>query len=161
MKKRKMNLKQMFSDYSRMLRPFWKFDKPLVILMLLYEIAKNLMWSVGWLVFLQLIVDWTERGKGLYQIGLLILGLFAAELFVHLFEPVVKAHYITPHMERVKMRINHSVYDTLIRTDYQYFDTEDLSQKETEMYISGFKAKLKKDTSYKGLWTVSFTLNEF
>jgi len=39
--------------------------------------------------------------------------------------------------------------------------TENLSQKETEMYISGFKAKLKKDTSYKGLWTVSFTLNEF
>ena len=26
--------------------------------------------------------------------------------------------------------------------------------------LSGFKAKLKKDTSYKGLWTVSFTLNE-
>ena len=42
----------------------------------------------------------------------------------------------------------------------QYFDTEDLSQKEAEMYISGFKAKLKKDTSYKGLWTVCFTLNE-
>lgn len=29
------------------------------------------------------------------------------------------------------------------------------------MYISGYKAKLEKDTSYKGLWTVSFTLNEF
>ena len=85
MKKRKMNLNQMFSDYSRMLCPFWKFDKPLVVLMLLYELAKQFMWSVGWLVFLKLIVDWTERGKGLYQIGLLILGLFAAELFVHLF----------------------------------------------------------------------------
>ena len=134
MKKRKMNLKQMFSDYSRMLRPFWKFDKPLVILMLLYELAKQFMWSVGWLVFLKLIVDWTERGKGLYQIGLLILGLLAAELFVHLFEPVVKAHYITPHMERVKMRINHSVYDTLIRTDYQYFDTEDFYNRFTVTY---------------------------
>lgn len=38
----------------------------------------------------------------------------------------------------------------------QYFDTEDLALKETEMYITGYK-----DTSYKGLWTVSFTLNEF
>mgnify|MGYP000760442761 CR=1 FL=1 len=26
--------------------------------------------------------------------------------------------------------------------------------------IKGYKAKLKKDTSYKGLWTVSFTLKE-
>ena len=42
----------------------------------------------------------------------------------------------------------------------RYFDTETLELKETEMYISGFKASLKKDTSYKGLWTVSFTLNE-
>ena len=29
------------------------------------------------------------------------------------------------------------------------------------MYVDGFKAKLHKDTSYKGLWTVSFTLKEF
>ena len=43
----------------------------------------------------------------------------------------------------------------------QYFDTEDLALKETEMYITGYKAKRYKDTSYKGLWTVSFTLNEF
>lgn len=42
-----------------------------------------------------------------------------------------------------------------------YFDTETLEQKETEMYITGFKAKLEKDTSKKGLWSVSFTLNEF
>lgn len=43
----------------------------------------------------------------------------------------------------------------------QYFDTENLALKETEMYITGYKAKLEKDTSYKGLWTVSFTLKEF
>lgn len=42
----------------------------------------------------------------------------------------------------------------------QYFDTEDLDLKQTEMYIDGFKAELEKDTSYKGLWTVSFTLKE-
>ena len=28
------------------------------------------------------------------------------------------------------------------------------------MYVEGFKAKLKKDTSYKGLWNISFTLKE-
>ena len=28
------------------------------------------------------------------------------------------------------------------------------------MYVTGYKAKLRKDTSYKGLWTVSFTLKE-
>ena len=30
----------------------------------------------------------------------------------------------------------------------------------TEMYVDGFKVKLEKDTSYKGLWTVGFTLRE-
>lgn len=43
----------------------------------------------------------------------------------------------------------------------EYFDPEHLVLKETEMFIKGFKAKLYKDTSYKGLWTVSFTLYEF
>lgn len=42
-----------------------------------------------------------------------------------------------------------------------YFDTETAEMKSTEMYVEGFKAKLEKDTSYKGLWTVSFTLKEF
>lgn len=43
----------------------------------------------------------------------------------------------------------------------EYFDTETAEMKNTEMYIEGFKVKLEKDTSYKGLWTVSFTLKEF
>lgn len=42
-----------------------------------------------------------------------------------------------------------------------YFDTESLAVKQTEMYVEGFKAKLVKDTSYRGLWSVSFTLKEF
>ena len=41
-----------------------------------------------------------------------------------------------------------------------YFDTETLEMKRTEMFISGYKAALVKDTSYKGLWKVSFTLKE-
>lgn len=42
-----------------------------------------------------------------------------------------------------------------------YFDTETLGMKQAEMYIDGYKASLVKDTSYKGLWKVSFTLKEF
>ena len=42
----------------------------------------------------------------------------------------------------------------------KFFDPETVSQKQTEMYVDGFKAKLKKDTSYKGIWVVSFTLRE-
>ena len=42
-----------------------------------------------------------------------------------------------------------------------YFDTQALEIKKTEMYIEGYKAVLVKDTSYKGLWRVSFTLREF
>ena len=42
----------------------------------------------------------------------------------------------------------------------QYFDVETAELKLAEMYVTGYQAKLKKDTSYKGLWTVSFTLKE-
>ena len=42
----------------------------------------------------------------------------------------------------------------------QYFDGETAELKRAEIYVTGYKAKLKKDTSYKGLWTVSFTLRE-
>lgn len=54
-----------------------------------------------------------------------------------------------------------SAYAKKSKIQVQYFDTDELRLKETEMYISGYKAKLEKDTSYKGLWTVSFSLNEF
>ena len=40
-----------------------------------------------------------------------------------------------------------------------FFDPETASVRQTEMYVEGFKAKLKKDTSYKGLWIVSFEQN--
>ncbi len=43
----------------------------------------------------------------------------------------------------------------------KYFDPETVDVKTTQMYVDGFKAKLEKDTSYKGLWTVSFVLKEF
>ena len=42
-----------------------------------------------------------------------------------------------------------------------YFDTETLEMKEAEMFVEGYKAVLVKDTSFKGLWKVSFTLKEF
>ncbi len=54
-----------------------------------------------------------------------------------------------------------TIYSKLSKITVQYFDTDDLTVKETEMYIDGFKATLKKDTSYKSLWNVSFTLKEF
>ena len=43
----------------------------------------------------------------------------------------------------------------------EYLDTESLEMRRTEMYMEGYKAGLVKDTSYKGLWKVSFTLREF
>ncbi len=54
-----------------------------------------------------------------------------------------------------------SAYAKKDKIQVSYFDTETLGVRETEMYITGFKSKLEKDTSYKGLWTVSFTLKEF
>lgn len=54
-----------------------------------------------------------------------------------------------------------TVYKQKAKIAVKFFDTETLEVKAAEMYITGYKAKLEKDTSYKGLWTVSFTLNEF
>ena len=51
-------------------------------------------------------------------------------------------------------------YAKLDKISVQYFDAETSELKLSEMYVTGYKAKLKKDTSYKGLWTVSFTLKE-
>jgi hypothetical protein len=42
----------------------------------------------------------------------------------------------------------------------KYFDTETADVKSTEMYVDGVNAKLENNRSYKGLWTVSFALNE-
>lgn len=52
-------------------------------------------------------------------------------------------------------------YSKKDKLSVDYFDTETAELKNTEMYIEGFKAKLEKDTSYKGLWRVDFTLKEF
>ena len=46
-----------------------------------------------------------------------------------------------------------------LAVDYVY--TETLEMKRTAMFIDVYKASLVKDTSYKGLWKVSFTLKEF
>ena len=54
-----------------------------------------------------------------------------------------------------------TAYSKMPKIVVKYFDTETLELKDSEMYISGFKAQLKKDTSYKGLWIVSFTLKEY
>lgn len=54
-----------------------------------------------------------------------------------------------------------TAYSKQDKLTVEYFDTETLEIKKTEMYITDYKAKLYKDTSYKGLWTVSFTLHEF
>ena len=54
-----------------------------------------------------------------------------------------------------------TAYSKQNKLTVQYFDTDSLSLEETEMYLDGFKARLEQDTSYKGLWTVEFTLKEF
>lgn len=54
-----------------------------------------------------------------------------------------------------------TAYSKQDKLSVDYFDTETAEMKKTEMYVEGFKAKLEKDTSYRGLWTVSFTLKEF
>ena len=54
-----------------------------------------------------------------------------------------------------------TAYKQMAKLHVAFFDTETLEVRQAEMFITGFRAKLEKDTSYKGLWTVSFSLNEF
>jgi len=54
-----------------------------------------------------------------------------------------------------------TAYSKEDKVSVDYFDTEAAELRNTEMYMEGFQAKLKKDTSYRGLWTVSFVLKEF
>ena len=60
----------------------------------------------------------------------------------------------------VKWLVKLAVYAKKDKISVQYFDVETAGLKLAEMYVTGYKAKLKKDTSYKGLWMVSFTLKE-
>ena len=46
------------------------------------------------------------------------------------------------------------------RISVDYFETETAEMRNGKVYMDGFKSKLEKDTSYKGLWTVSFNLKE-
>ena len=43
----------------------------------------------------------------------------------------------------------------------EYFNTLTLDSTLTTMYMDNFSVELVKDTSFKGLWEVSFVLNEF
>lgn len=55
---------------------------------------------------------------------------------------------LTQHKQKKKLKV-------------RYFNPGTLDTKDTEMYIEGYHSSLMKDTSYKGLWKVSFTLKEF
>lgn len=55
----------------------------------------------------------------------------------------------------LNQEISHRMLHPVVHTDslsVDYFDTETANMKNTEMYVEGFKAKLEKDTSYRGLW---------
>jgi len=54
-----------------------------------------------------------------------------------------------------------TTYKQKTKLQVDFFDPETVELKEAEMYIEGFKVGLEKDTSYGGLWKVSFSLKEF
>ena len=54
-----------------------------------------------------------------------------------------------------------TAYKQKPKLQVDFFDPETVELKKAEMYIEGFKVSLEKDTSYGGLWKVSFSLKEF
>lgn len=47
------------------------------------------------------------------------------------------------------------------KLNVQFWNPQTLTMEGAEMFITDFKVKLVKDTSYGGLWQVDFTLKEF
>lgn len=43
----------------------------------------------------------------------------------------------------------------------RYLDLETFTKQTAQMFIEGYQVRLRKDTSYQGLWEVSFTLREY
>ena len=54
-----------------------------------------------------------------------------------------------------------SAYKKLPKITVGYLDTATMETVNKEMYIEVFQSKLARDTSYGGLWEVSFSLKEF
>ena len=54
-----------------------------------------------------------------------------------------------------------SEYRKEAKIKVKFFNPYTLEAEERDMYIDDYKSSLVKDTSYKGLWKVSFTLKEF
>ena len=54
-----------------------------------------------------------------------------------------------------------TAYKQMPKLNVRFFDPSVADLTQAEMYIEGFQVGLKKDTSYGGLWTVSFDLKEF
>lgn len=53
-----------------------------------------------------------------------------------------------------------AVYKKLASIAVGYYDPDTCTTVNDAMYITGYKVKLVKDTSYGGLWTVSFELED-
>ena len=87
-----------------------------------------------------------ETEAGTMQIDVVRLGVVSIPVSFSVSQKWLKA--LTGFKQKEKISVD-------------YFDTQTLEIKKTEMYIEGYKAVLVKDTSYKGLWRVSFTLREF
>ncbi|MBG9980438.1 hypothetical protein [Facklamia lactis] len=58
----------------------------------------------------------------------------------------------------VKQLSSFNIQDVL---QIRYLNTQTLELRSAEMYIDSFNVRLIKDTSYKGLWEVSFNLHEY
>lgn len=115
--------KQKITDYIRMLKPVWAYDRLLVLMIIFTQVLSQFMGAVGNLIFLQLVLNQIGSGTAnVTEVSILILVVFAVEITVGMFGPVINAHYVTPHIEKTKMKINDDVFMRLKKTDYQYFD---------------------------------------
>lgn len=61
----------------------------------------------------------------------------------------------------VKWLKRFTAYKQQEQISVKYLDLETFTTQVAQMYIEGYQVRLRKDTSYQGLWEVSFTLREF
>ena len=135
MKKDKLKFKNKLLNYFFILGPVWKSDKPLVISLVLGRIIQHFSISVGELIFLGLIINRISQDiTSIPQVIMLTCLVFVIDVFAQMFLPVFNAHFIVPHTEKYRIKVNNEIFNRLKKTDYKYFDDPDFYDRFTVTY---------------------------
>ena len=129
-------IKKQLSYVWILFKPFWKYDKLFVILRTIWNCISSPLTSVLYILMTQTVINQISRGEG-WQVVLGSVVFFSViNLCKYLLGNMFFKFYFDPHAERVKAKIESDVFNTLKKTDYQYFDTPEFYDEFTVTYAN-------------------------